>query len=459
MIDPEPIKLALAPEPAAENATAPEKNASVSKATPLFLWTLAALIFALGVLVRVWPSAGFTGTGFDEALYRDNVLKLDKVGIFNYPAVCQLYLEDQRNPDSITKLPPTRFFYIGASWLWKRMEFGDAPPVSPKSPGFVQKDPAMVSLHHVATFFSCLGLLVGGLCAWRMLGLKALPGVLALLAASPLSIHLGQHAMIDGVFAFWATLNLWLLWENLQHPRNSRLLAAFAVSLAMMVITKENSAFVYIALCGLLVTNHWAKIGICTKELLIVGVAGPAIGVITLVLLAGGPGQFQEIYHLLVTKAETLTYAIKTGDGPWYRYLVDLLLISPLVLVFAIGGAFYQLHSTGERKAIAGLTDSTKKAYVFLVAFVGFSYLIMCNIRYGMNLRYASIWDLPLRAMAAAQVTAIATRFGRWQMIAGVVGILGLCAYDLRQYLIYFSDGGLYELATGGLLYVVKILK
>jgi len=30
-----------------------------------------------------------------------------------------------------------------------------------------------------------------------------------------------------------------------------------------------------------------------------------------------------------------------------------------------------------------------------LVAFVGFSYLIMCNIRYGMNLRYASIWDLP----------------------------------------------------------------
>jgi hypothetical protein len=443
MTDSAPIKLALAPTPETGATSAPA--APEPKSPSQFLWVLAALIFAVGILVRVWPSAGFTGTGFDEALYRDNIIKLDKVGIFNYPAICQLFLEDQRNPEAITKLPPTRFFYIGASWLWKRAEFGDAPPISPKAPSFAQRDPAMVSLHRVATLFSCLGLLVCGLCTWRMLGLNALPGVLALLAASPLSIHLGQHAMIDGVFAFWAVLNLWLLWENLQRPHNSRLLAAFAVSLAFMVITKENSAFVYVALCGLLVTNHFAKFGQCTRELLIVGVAGPAAGLVALICLAGGTAQFIEIYRLLVSKAETLTYAIKTGDGPWYRYLVDLMLLSPLVLVFAIGGAFSQIRSN--------------RAYVYLVAFVGFSYLIMCNIRYGMNLRYASIWDLPLRALAAAQVGAIATRFGRWQAVAAAAVIVGLCAYDLRQYLIFFADGQLYELATGGLLYVVKILK
>jgi len=43
--------------------------------------------------------------------------------------------------------------------------------------------------------------------------------------------------------------------------------------------------------------------------------------------------------------------------------------------------------------------------------------------------------------------------------VAAAAGIVGLCAYDLRQYLIFFADGQLYELATGGLLYVVKILK
>jgi len=147
----------------------------------------------------------------------------------------------------------------------------------------------------------------------------------------------------------------------------------------------------------------------------------------------------------LVSKAETLTYAIKTGDGPWYRYLVDLMLLSPLVLVLAIGGIFSQVRG--------------HRAYVYLVAFVGFSYAIMCNIRYGMNLRYASIWDLPLRALAAAQVGAIASRFGaRQSLVTGVV-IAALCAYDLRQYQIFFVDGKLYELVTAGLLYGVKILK
>jgi hypothetical protein len=169
------------------------------------------------------------------------------------------------------------------------------------------------------------------------------------------------------------------------------------------------------------------------------------LGVIILVLLAGSIQQFTEIYHLLVTKAETLTYAIKTGDGPWYRYLVDLLLLSPLVLLLAIGGVFTQLRN--------------RPAYVYLVAFVGFSYAVMCNIRYGMNLRYASIWDLPLRALAAAQVGAVAARFGAWQWLVGGVAIAGLCAYDLHQYHLFFVDGSLYELVTGGLLQVVKILK
>ncbi|MEI9897693.1 MAG: hypothetical protein WDN28_28505 [Chthoniobacter sp.] len=212
-----------------------------------------------------------------------------------------------------------------------------------------------------------------------------------------------------------------------------------------MVLTKENSFFVYLALCGLVGVNRWAKFGHVTPRLLVVGIVGPALGVGTLMILAGGPQQFFEIYHLLVTKAETLIYAIKTGDGPWYRYLVDLLLLSPLVLVLAIGGIFSQVRG--------------HRAYVYLVAFVGFSYAIMCNIRYGMNLRYASIWDLPLRALAAAQVGAIASGCGAWQPLVTGLVIAALCAYDLRQYQLFFVDGSLYELVTGGLLQVVKILK
>jgi hypothetical protein len=443
MIETAPMKLAATPE----SESPPPAPAAIDPAPAnRAYWALAAMVLAAGLFLRIWPWAGFMGTGFDEALYRDNVIRLDKVGILGYPAICQLFLEDQRKPEVITKLPPTRFFYIYAAWMWKCAEFGDAPPLNPRTTEhFAQRDPALVSLHRVACLFTCLALVVSGLAAWRMLGLRAMPAVLALVAFSPLQIHLAQHALIDGVFTFWALLSVWLLWENLQRPNDFRLLAALAASLACMVLTKENSAFVYVALVGLIAVNRWAKFGIVTPKLLIVGVVGPLAGLLILISLAGGVQQFSEIYHLLVAKAETLTYAIKTGDGPWYRYLVDLLLISPIVLVLAIGGVFSQVRG--------------KRMYVYLVAFVGFSYALMCNIRYGMNLRYASIWDFSLRALAAAQVGAIATRFGHWKTVATGGIIAGLCIYDLRQYSLYFVDGSLYELVTGGLLQVVKILK
>ena len=443
---PDADQAALLPErefdPAPRNAPSAHPSPAAGARS---LWLLSFLILAAGIFFRVCPSASFTKMGFDEMLYRDNILKIEKVGVLNYPLICQSYLEDQRRPESMAKLPPTRFVYIYTSWLWKRAQFGNAPPENPRALRFVDQDPVLLSLHNVACLFSCLTLIASGLCVWRMLGLKALPAFLALMSCAPVQIHFAQHALIDGVFTFWAVMCLWLLWENLRHPDDGRWLAAFGVCLAVMVLTKENSAFVYLGLLGLILVNRWADFGKVTPRLLLVSIVGPLTGVVILVTLAGGIGTFLEIYRLLVSKAETLQYAVLTGDGPWYRYLVDILLVSPVVVVLAIGGVFTQVR--------------TNRAYVFLVAFVGFTYLIMCNVRYGMNLRYASIWDMPLRVMAAAQVGALSTRFGARRMLAFSLAIVVISAYELRQYWIFFMNFPLYELVTEGLVRAVKILK
>ena len=409
------------------------------------LWLLSLAIAAVGIFLRIVPWAGFQGVGFDERLYRDYVVRLDAVGITYYPEICQHFLNDQRPAQSITKLPPTRFLYIYSAWLWKRAQFGDQPALMPGSPNFAHRDPAILSLHRVSSLYTCLWFLAGGLAAWRMFGLRALPAVLALMACAPTQIHMGQHALIDGVMAFWATMCVWLLWENLRHPNHAGRLAAYAACLACMVLTKENAFFVYVALCGLTVANRWMKFGTITPRLLLVSVLGPLAGVALLVSLAGGVGTFVEIYTLLVTKAQGLTYAIKTGDGPWYRYFVDLMIVEPLVLILAIGGAFTLLREN--------------RAYGYLLAFVGLSYVVMCNVRFGMNLRYASIWELPMCALAAGQAARLTQRFAPRQGFALAILLLGLCAYDLRQYDIFFVDFGLYELVTEGLVRAVKILK
>jgi hypothetical protein len=444
-------------------------------------WILFALVALLGAGVRVTDSAAFRRTGFDEALYRRYVnlmdggeqaatvfqrdrstkefrMRLNSSGAATMPGLVQFFLQTQRAEGTECELPPTRFLYIYTSWLWKRAQFGDAPPLpasemaksgmtEDRSLDADHRDPALVSLHRVACLFSGMLMLAGGLFAWRLLGRAAGLGVLALVAFAPMQIHFSQHALIDGFFAFWAAMCLWTTWECLRNPRSAGWLSVHTVSLALMVLTKENAFFVYCALALATLANRWLHFGSVTPRFVLLSIAGPLIGIATLVSLAGGIAPFVEVYQILIAKAQTLTYARMTGDGPWHRYLLDLMTVSPIVLCLAIGALF----------ALA----SEKTEVAFLAVFVAGSYALMCNLPNGMNLRYASIWDLPLRAAAFCMIWRMCGRFGQRQWLAATIAVAGLCAYDLRQYVILATnpDLPLYELIPADLLRLVRILK
>ena len=176
------------------------------------------------------------------------------------------------------------------------------------------------------------------------------------------------------------------------------------------------------------------------------------IGVTVLVYLAGGLRELIDVYRLGVPKNLTLPYAIQTGDGPWYRYLIDLLTVSPLVFLLAVGGAL------GLRLTTEGGCDD--RPLLFLLGFVAASYALMCNVRYGMNLRYATMWDLPLRALAVTQVGVLVARLPaehRARTLA--VAVAGLCAFDVVQYYRLAVQYPLYELVPADLLQALHILK
>lgn len=417
--------------------------ANSSPKSKLFCVAVAVICF-VGIFLRCYPSSSFQ-VGFDEILYRGYALKMEITGLAQYDLLSKDYIDRQQKPEAMAELPPTRFLYILCGWAWKQVQFGSAPPAQLKEQGFSRRDPTMISLRHVSTTASVLLMFVAGAAAWRMAGRGVGLSVFALCACSPLMIHMSQHALIDGFFALWAMLALWGLWECLRQPGHRGWLALYGVSLAAMVLTKENAFFVYVALIALIGLNRWCHFGEVRAPLLIVTLAAPALAVLLLMLLAGGPGNFILIYKLLVAKAETLKYAIETGDGPWHRYLIDLLTISPLVVCLALGAVY----------CVAG----QGRPALYFVLFVAFSYLIMCNIRYGMNLRYATIWDLPIRFLAVAQVWWLCAKWPRHQRwLCGVIVAL-LCLYDLRQYKIFFIDTNLYELATQELLRAEQILK
>src|SRR5437868_8949105 len=111
------------------------------------------LVAALGIFLRIYPSTGFTGLGYDEGLYRGYVTDLMNHGITSYPDFAEHYVETQTKLPAVI-LPPTRFLYIFSAYLWHQASGADA----------------LLSLHRISCLFSILLMFVVGSFALRFSG-------------------------------------------------------------------------------------------------------------------------------------------------------------------------------------------------------------------------------------------------------------------------------------------------
>jgi 4-amino-4-deoxy-L-arabinose transferase-like glycosyltransferase len=396
------------------SASASDSQTSVT-IKPLY-FVLIALIAGAGIFLRVHRSATFAGPGPDELYYKSFVEKVDNQGLLSYPKIVQEYIAYQSRPETPLILPPLRVTFIVSAYLWKQATGADA----------------LSSTHAIACLASILTLLIAGAFAWRLGGLPFGLGVFALMAFAPMQIYSAQRALIDGFFALWALLALWALWEHLQEPRSKVWLSLYGLSMAAMVLTKESAFFVYIAFWGILIGCHWLKFGRVSLPLYAMTIAAPVIAVLILLLAAGGVTELIAVYRVNVQKSILSAYALNTGDGPWHRYLIDLLLMEPALLLLAIGGLFR--------------VTTKEKAAPYLSLFIGLSYLVMCQVTYGMNLRYASIWDMPLRWLAFWNIMMLTSSLpsrARTILVSGIVA--ALCLMGWQEYHLFFVQAGIYD--------------
>jgi 4-amino-4-deoxy-L-arabinose transferase-like glycosyltransferase len=368
------------------------------------------------------------GIGVDEKFYRYYVQELGRVGVGFYPRLVLDYVQTQKELTGAV-LPPLRFLYIFCAFAWQKILGGDA----------------LGALHNVSATFSILTLLLATVFAARVKHPGYSLALPALMAFAPTQVHVSQHVLIDGFFAFWALLVIWLLWESVRHPKSHVWTLLYGFALVALVLTKENALFVWLAILATLITNRWVQIGTVTRELFIATFLAPAIGIAVLALLAGGIPMLIETYQLFFVKNFSLKYSALTQDGPWHRYLVDLLLVSPIVLLLAIG-------------CVSNITRE-KKLEWFLAIFVLSTYAMMCGIRYGINLRFGNMWDLPLRMLAVSQLALLAAALPRWRnfALAALVGLI--CVLEIRNYAILEVKYPLYDLVTVDLMRALQIIK
>lgn len=391
------------------------------------LVAVALVVALVGLVLRVHSFGGFNKTGFDEHIYETYVNQLSS-GVSYAPLVAS-YLQTQSN-SATAFLPPTRVTFLTAATLIKKATHSSA----------------YGALKIASLASGILLVLIAAIFAARAAGLRAGCGVLALMSAAPLEIHLSHRALIDGFFAFWTLLTVWTLWETMQRPRSRAWLIAYGLSLTVLVMTKENAAFVFVAVLAIIALNHWLRFGASPPGLLVATFLGPAVAAVALIVLSGGAEPLFRAYLLNIEKSYLLDYAIKTGDGPWYRYLIDLFTISPVTTLLATGTLLHIRRND--------------RWEGYLVVFLLTTFVVMANLRYGMNLRYGAIWDFPIRMLAFTQLTVFASRLRlAWRpwVLASLLLITSLM--DLRQYFVFFVRAGIYDPVPAQLLRAVDILK
>ena len=378
--------------------------------------------------MRLDAAQQFKPAGTDEYLYAAYVKFLRERGPGSYPDMVEQYILTQRRLTGAV-LPPMRVFYIASGtfvhWLT----------------GWEEK----VSLNTVSAACTCLMLPLAFGFASRLGGTRTAMVTLVLMVCAPTQVFMARHALIDVTVALWSVAALWALWENLRHPDDPRRLVVLSAVLAVLVLTKENSFFTVVALAGMVVLNRWFRFGTVSRSLLAAAFAGLATGGAILVMLSGGIDRLWLAYQLLVSSAYQLPYAILTGDGPWHRYLYEQMLVSPFTVILALVMLFRLRRET--------------KAEWFTAIFLLSSYALMASVKYGMNLRYTNLWDMPLRFLAASLLVRGSAQLGARGDFALAVSALGLAAYDLRQYAIIFDSAGVYEPITEQLLRAVEMLK
>ncbi len=389
----------------------------------ILVFAAMCAVLACGTFLRLYPSSGFDNVGTDERGYAVFVRQIQIAGLWNYDAVVHVYKERQyRIKEAV--VPATRIGFLAPAVL-----VGEIFRVKP-----------LRALHLTAAATGLLLLLLSALFAYRAGGTVTMLGVTALMATAPLQIYLCQRALIDGYFAFWATAAVWLAWENLRRPRHWGWLVGYIFSLTILTLTKENAAFVVAAIFGVLVLNRYLRAGTVTPQLLLATVAGPVIGILILAALMGGVGEWIAFNRMFIVKSRANFYSVLAQDGPWYRYAVDWLIVSPALVVFACGRVFQ--------------TRRSDQVGTFLVAFLLLSFIAMSTVKYGISLRYAAFWDLPLCWLACSQAIALSRRFAQVRpalVLSGLVLILS--AVGVNQYVRFFVTGAVYDPITAALVW------
>ena len=383
------------------------------------------LLLGLAAVLRFYPWYDPRPAG-DEKVHATYVEWVLKHSWSNYPELVTQYCAIQEAAvESV--LPPTRASFIALGAAVSAVRGEDA--VS-----------ALRTVSKAASLAIVLvGILFGHLLAGRTAGW--LSGLL--LAVSPLQLHCARIGFVDVLFGL--VVSIGLLGVVLLYSARERWgVALLIVAIPAIALTKESAVMVLPALGLAVGLGRTARNPTADRKFLLALLAGTALTLGLMSWLFGGVDCFLDALFATALRLPNSLYANTYQSGPWFRYLVDYLLVCPvlfLAFVWALGYLF-------------AAKDNVRIIIFFFVA----SFIPMILIRGGVNLRFAVMWE-PLLIVLLA--TALVRRFALSPspiLKPCLVGA-GIAILALVHFLSFFPSAPPYDLVTLSLLRTVGIYR
>jgi len=248
----------------------------------------------------------------------------------------------------------------------------------------------------------------------------------AVLAASPLLMAMGRRALTESLlFLLWSSL-LWLCTDYIINKQRKHL-GWICGLLIWALMVKEST----IALFPLILAVAWlGREGrsLPWREWLSITLSL----VLGLFLIPGLLVGFERWIHHLIALQELGRQAVHVNpyvkqycQGPWFRYLVDAMLLSPIVTLMAVG---YLGHILLKK-------DDFKLAYLWLAFFLTV-YLSCISLQ--MNVRYVIGLEAVYSLFAVLFLAQLTERFSN-QIVKERVWLAGVSLIIVTNWMFFYQ--------------------
>jgi len=362
----------------------------------------------------------------DEGYYLKYATYITEKGISGFPDLFKDYIQNKHNwlfPN------PLRIGFITLSSIWLKL-FGCS----------------FLNLAYLSLFSFLIFLIISFYFVEKYFGRKTAFLFTILSAISPLNMAMARRALMDSTANLFMACTIWIFLESLREKKGYKT-ALFVIIFAITILIKESS----VLLCPFFILYLLVRRGVFKKPLRLIDFLSTTLFPFILVgaiylLAAGGASSVITTLKIIMNSPRFNEYAILYGSGPWFRYLIDFILLSPWTCILAISFVLYY---------ITGSKWQEEVLYLILLSIT----LVLLFAFLTKNARYLIILDMPIRLFTVLMLNELTQRLFKnksYTILFVLVIIISLIDYSYFNNL--FNSQGIYDPTTFQLLRAEHII-